>query len=61
MNQMDRFDLAKAAIAAQPAMEDTGAAFVQDMDNMLAKHNAYIRDAGTDLPEVNDWQWKGLK
>ncbi|MCS8602635.1 phosphoketolase family protein [Lactiplantibacillus pentosus] len=61
MNQMDRFDLAKSAIAAQPAMENTGAAFVQDMDNMLAKHNAYIRDAGTDLPEVNDWQWKGLK
>ena len=61
MNQMDRFDLAKTAIAAQPAMENTGAAFVQSMDNMLAKHNAYIRDAGTDLPEVNDWQWKGLK
>jgi len=31
------------------------------MDDMVAKHNAYIREVGTDLPEVNAWQWKPLK
>ena len=31
------------------------------MDDMVAKHNQYIRDEGTDLPEVNAWQWKDIK
>jgi len=35
--------------------------FAQSMDDMVAKHNQYIRNEGTDLPEVEEWQWTPLR
>ena len=61
LNQLDRFDLAKEAVSDIPAYAVKGAYFIQRMDDMVAKHTAYIREVGTDLPEVNNWQWKPLK
>ena len=61
LNQLDRFDLAKEAILATPAYAEKSAYFAQRMDDMIAKHNHFIREEGTDLPEVMNWQWKGLK
>jgi len=59
LNQMDRFDLVKEAVLSLPAA-DQYAHIAQEMDDMVAKHNQYIRDEGTDLPEVENWQWKDL-
>ncbi|HJE46007.1 phosphoketolase family protein [Levilactobacillus namurensis] len=61
LNQLDRFDLAKEAVNDIPEYAVKGAYFAQRMDDMVAKHTAYIREVGTDLPEVNNWQWKPLK
>lgn len=61
LNQLDRYDLAKEAVNAIDSYAVKGAYFVQRMDDMVAKHNAYIREVGTDLPEVENWQWKPLK
>ncbi|MGP4116074.1 phosphoketolase family protein [Levilactobacillus zymae] len=61
LNQLDRFDLAKEAVNDIPEYAVKGAYFVQRMDDMVAKHTAYIREVGTDLPEVNNWEWKPLK
>ncbi|WP_367295914.1 phosphoketolase [Levilactobacillus yonginensis] len=61
LNHLDRFHLAKEAVNAIDSYAIKGAYFTQRMDDMVAKHNAYIREVGTDLPEVNDWQWKPLK
>ncbi len=33
---------------------------VAEMDSIIAKHHQYIRDEGTDLPEVEAWEWKPL-
>ncbi|MGX6428543.1 phosphoketolase family protein [Levilactobacillus yonginensis] len=61
LNHLDRYHLAKEAVNAIDSYAIKGAYFTQRMDDMVAKHNAYIREVGTDLPEVNDWQWKPLK
>ncbi|HAT55851.1 MAG TPA: phosphoketolase [Lactobacillus sp.] len=60
LNELDRFHLAKDAINATSFAEKAGE-FSQHMDDMVAKHNQFIRDEGTDLPEVNAWQWKDIK
>ena len=61
LNELDRFHLAKDAIQNVPGYEQKAAAFVAKMDNMINKHNHYIRSEGKDLPEVTNWTWKGLK
>ncbi|MCP0886537.1 phosphoketolase family protein [Ligilactobacillus sp. WILCCON 0076] len=59
LNQMDRFDLVKSAVLSLPNADNYGQ-IVAEMDNMVAKHHQFIRDAGTDLPEVENWEWKPL-
>ena len=61
LNELDRYHLAKDAILSVAGYEQKGAAFAQKMDDMVAKHNHYIRTYGDDMPEVKDWTWKGLK
>ena len=61
LNHLDRFHLAKDAILHVPGYEQKGAAFAQQMDDIINKHNQYIRDNGRDLPEVTGWRWQGLK
>lgn len=60
LNQMDRFDLVKSAVISLPHAQRYGQLLAK-MDNLLAKHRQYIRDEGTDLPEVTNWQWRSLK
>ncbi|KRM79593.1 xylulose-5-phosphate phosphoketolase [Lapidilactobacillus dextrinicus DSM 20335] len=59
VNQLDRFDLSKEAALAVYGPKAAG--FAQKMDDKVAYHNAYIRDYGTDIPEVEEWQWEPLK
>jgi len=60
LNQMDRFDLVKEAVLSLPDAEKY-AHIAQEMDAIISKHHQYIRDEGTDLPEVENWVWKSLK
>lgn len=60
LNQMDRFDLVKAAVLSLPDADKYGQ-IVAEMDAKVAKHYQYIRDEGTDLPEVEAWEWKSLE
>ncbi|MBY0099143.1 phosphoketolase family protein [Mesobacillus maritimus] len=59
LNQMDRFDLVKEAVLSLPDAEKY-AHIAQEMDAIISKHHQYIRDEGTDLPEVENWIWKSL-
>ncbi len=61
LNELDRFHLAKDAVLSMPTYAVKGAYFAQRMDDMVAKHNAYIRENGTDMPEVTNWKWQPLK
>ncbi|WP_413627838.1 phosphoketolase family protein [Fructilactobacillus vespulae] len=60
LNQMDRFDLAKEVVENVPGLAESNMDFIQEMKDMVDKHNHYIRLEGTDLPEVNDWKWTPL-
>jgi xylulose-5-phosphate/fructose-6-phosphate phosphoketolase len=60
VNQMDRFDLVKEAVLSLPASE-AHTAIANEMDDMVNKHHHFIREEGTDLPEVENWVWKGLR
>lgn len=60
LNELDRYHLAKDAVESIPAYAQKGAYFASRMDDMVAKHNQYIRDEGTDLPEVENWNWEPL-
>ncbi len=59
LNQTDRFDLVKSAVLSLPEPDKYGE-LVAEMDSIIAKHHQYIRDEGTDLPEVEAWEWKPL-
>lgn len=59
LNQMDRFDLVKEMVLTLPNT-DKYANIVKNMEEMIDKHNHYIREEGTDLPEVESWRWKEL-
>ncbi|GGN94681.1 phosphoketolase family protein [Saccharibacillus kuerlensis] len=60
LNEMDRFSIVKTAVRSLPNSERY-AEIVREMDAMLGKHTHYVRTEGTDLPEVADWRWEGLK
>lgn len=60
LNQMDRFDLAKEAVLNLPDAEKY-TNIVDEMDATVKKHHQFIREEGIDLPEVENWVWKGLK
>ncbi|ALA40221.1 phosphoketolase family protein [Paenibacillus sp. FSL M7-0802] len=60
LNQMDRFDLVKEAVLSLPDAEKY-TNIVDEMDATVKKHHQFIREEGIDLPEVENWVWKGLK
>ncbi len=58
LNEMDRFDLVQDVIDRLPKLGDKGAYLKQEMQDNLIKHRNYIRENGTDMPEVKGWKWK---
>jgi xylulose-5-phosphate/fructose-6-phosphate phosphoketolase len=60
LNQLDRFDLVKAAITMLPNAAAYGQ-LVAKMNAKIAEHHQYIRDEGTDLPEIENWHWETIK
>ncbi|MEK4459643.1 phosphoketolase family protein [Paenibacillus sp. FSL R10-2748] len=60
LNQMDRFDLVKEAVLSLPDAEKY-TNIVDEIDATVKKHHQFIREEGIDLPEVENWVWKGLK
>lgn len=58
LNELDRYHLAKDAISRTKFADQAGD-FTSEMDKLLAKHHDYIRENGTDIPEVRNWKWSG--
>ena len=57
-NEIDRYHLVKDAIIHLPNLGSKGTHLIEKMENQIIKHNNYIKEKGTDLKEVKDWQWK---
>ncbi len=61
LNDIDRFHLVIDAIRYLPQLGNRGSYLVQRMEDKLVEHKQHIRDFGTDLPEISQWQWNDGK
>lgn len=57
LNGIDRFHLALAALKWLPDQGEAGAALRADLEARLARHDAYVREHGEDMPEILEWKW----
>jgi xylulose-5-phosphate/fructose-6-phosphate phosphoketolase len=59
LNDLDRFHLALDVIVRVPGLAASaeGARTAAHCYDMLAKHTAYVREHGDDMPEVRNWRW----
>ena len=57
LNDLDRFHLVKDVIKRLPSTAK-GAALDQLLQDKLIEHKHYIREHGTDMPEILNWKWK---
>ncbi|WP_030582421.1 phosphoketolase family protein [Streptomyces anulatus] len=58
-NDLDRYRLVMDVIDRVPGLGGRAVAVRQEMADVRTRHHAWIREHGTDLPEVVDWKWGG--
>ncbi|MEU6326508.1 phosphoketolase family protein [Streptomyces sp. NPDC047049] len=56
-NDLDRYRLVMDVIDRVPGLGVRAVALRQAMADVRTRHHAWIREYGTDLPEVADWTW----
>ncbi|MFK4071988.1 phosphoketolase [Streptomyces sp. NPDC029674] len=56
-NNLDRYRLVMDVIDRVPGLAVRATAVRQAMADARTRHHAWIREHGTDLPEVADWTW----
>ncbi|AIA29371.1 phosphoketolase [Mycoplasmopsis californica] len=59
LSQMDRFHM--SITAAKAVYGAKSVEFVAKMNDTLDYHTKYIREHGTDIDEVKNWKWEGIK
>nr|WP_312871413.1 phosphoketolase family protein [Amycolatopsis acididurans] len=59
LNDMDRYQLVIDVIDRVPGLVRTAGGVRQEMAEMRARHQRWIREHGEDLPEVREWTWPG--
>lgn len=59
LNHLDRFHLALDAIDRVPHLAVHAAHVKQELQFKLIEHRQYVHEHGEDLPEIQDWKWKG--
>jgi xylulose-5-phosphate/fructose-6-phosphate phosphoketolase len=57
MNDMDRFHLVIDVIDRVPGLGQRAGVLRQQMTDTRARHWAWVREYGEDLPEVREWTW----
>ncbi|MGW9246810.1 phosphoketolase family protein [Streptomyces badius] len=58
-NDLDRYRLVMDVIDRVPGLGARAVAVRQEMADVRGRHHDWIREHGTDLPEVVDWKWGG--
>ncbi|WTR11818.1 phosphoketolase family protein [Streptomyces sp. NBC_00144] len=59
-NDLDRYRLVLDVIDRVPGLAVRATHARQTMEDVRLRHHAWIREHGTDLPEVADWTWQPL-
>lgn len=60
-NKIDRFNIVKSILAKLNRRGSEYKELNKLMDEMLSKHNEYVRKYGQDIPEVRNWTWHPAK
>ncbi|WP_030299812.1 phosphoketolase [Streptomyces katrae] len=58
-NDLDRYRLVMDVIDRVPGLAVRAVGVRQAMADARTRHHAFIREHGTDMPEVADWTWTG--
>ncbi|MFG3507009.1 phosphoketolase [Streptomyces sp. NPDC047821] len=58
-NDLDRYRLVMDVIDRVPGLGVRAVGVRQAMADARTRHHAWIREHGTDMPEVTDWTWTG--
>ncbi|OKI00601.1 phosphoketolase [Streptomyces sp. CB02923] len=58
-NDLDRYRLVMDVIDRVPGLAVRAAGVRQAMADVRQRHHRWIREHGTDLPEVEEWSWPG--
>lgn len=58
-NDLDRYRLVMDVVDRVPGLGVRAVAVRQAMADVRTRHHDWIREHGTDLPEVADWAWEG--
>ncbi|MET7447258.1 phosphoketolase family protein [Streptomyces sp. NPDC005508] len=58
-NDLDRYRLVMDVVDRVPGLGVRAVAVRQAMADVRTRHHDWIREHGTDLPEVADWTWEG--
>ncbi len=58
LSHMDRFHI--ASDAAKIVYKEQAELFMKTMEEKIEFHNKYIREYGTDIPEVKEWKWENI-
>ncbi|WP_435059597.1 phosphoketolase family protein [Streptomyces sp. bgisy060] len=58
-NDLDRYRLVMDVIDRVPGLSVRAAGVRQQMADVRTRHDAWIREHGTDMPEIADWTWTG--
>jgi len=59
LNDLDRFHLVQDVVDRVESLKQNAGYIKQAMQEKLGQHRRYITEYGEDMPEINDWQWKG--
>ena len=56
-NGVCRYDLAIRALRRSPRHASIGGRLIEEYTHRTHRASAYIREHGTDPPEITDWSW----
>ncbi|GHO48215.1 hypothetical protein KSX_63780 [Ktedonospora formicarum] len=57
LNSMSRYHLCIEALRRSPRVRSLAAPLIQECNDQLSKHHAYVRSHLEDMPEIRDWVW----
>ena len=59
-NEIDRFHLILQVLTEIPRYKNSSKVLIKWCNDMLIKHQKYIREHGEDMPFVKNWKWEGF-
>jgi xylulose-5-phosphate/fructose-6-phosphate phosphoketolase len=57
LNGMSRYHLAIEAMKRAPRVKNLTPDLIAECEDMLTRHQSYVRNNLEDMPEVRDWAW----